>query len=472
MRLRKWQAECVDQALNKFSQNKRHFLCLATPGAGKTTMAAEVAAKLFDKDLIDFVICFSPGITIRSDIRLTLEDRMGERFDGFIGAKGESFTYQSMPSSDHKLWRLLKSHRVFVIFDEIHHCSGITAEDANAWGERIITNIQHQASYTLSLTGTPWRSDKTPIALAEYQGADNQVVCDYVYGLTDAIRDKVCRTPQIVVTDNNDISMQQEDGAVTSFRSFSELLNETSCPYQKIVENEAVIRHIIHQANNKLTEIRKENPSAGGLVVATSVAHASKILHLLKSELNVKAVMATYLEHEATNIIGAFKISSTPWIVSVGMISEGTNIPRLQVCCHLTRIKTEMNFKQTLGRLLRITSEPNQEAVLFMPAEKTLIEYAYRVAEDIPEENATVRFENSSTGICIHELDERPLDTANKQHALDYEINIGERFDAQNKESLPTQHQPSLLTQTYEATLNVFGQFHQDILALNVSPFD
>lgn len=472
MKLREWQAECVDQVLNKFSQNKRHFLCLATPGAGKTTMAAEVAAKLFDKGLIDFVICFSPGITIRSDIRMTLEDRIGERFDGFIGAKGESFTYQSMPSKEHKLWRLFKTHRVLVIFDEIHHCSGISAEDANAWGEGIISNIKHEASYTLSLTGTPWRSDKTPIALAEYQGADNQVVCDYVYGLADAIRDKVCRTPQIVVTDNNDISMHQEDGAVSSFRGFSELLSETSCPYQKIVENEAVIRHIINQANNKLTEIRKENPSAGGLVVATSVAHAAKILHMLKSELNVQAVMATYQDHEAINIIEDFKNSSTPWIVSVGMISEGTNIPRLQVCCHLTRIKTELNFRQILGRILRFTSDSNQEACLFMPAEPTLIEYAYRVAEDIPEENATVCFENSSTGIRIHELDENHFDTATKQTNLDYEISIGKSFGAQSIESLPNQHQPSLLTQTYEATLNVFGQFHQDILALNVSPFD
>ena len=72
MRLRKWQGECVDQVLNKFAQGKLHFLCLATPGAGKTTMAAEVAAKLFEQDLIDFVICFSPGKSIRNNIRCTL----------------------------------------------------------------------------------------------------------------------------------------------------------------------------------------------------------------------------------------------------------------------------------------------------------------------------------------------------------------------------------------------------------------
>jgi len=471
MKLRNWQVECVNQVLNKFSQNKRHFLCLATPGAGKTTVAAEVAAKLFEQGLIDFVICFSPGKTIKSDIRVTLEERICERFDGFIGAKGESFTYQSMPSRDNKLWGLLKTYRVLVIFDEIHHCSGKSTDDANAWGERIITNIQHQATYTLSLTGTPWRSDKTPIALAEYQGANNQVICDYIYGLADAIHDKVCRTPQIVVTDNNDISIHNENGAVDLFRSFSELLDKTSCPYQKIVENERVIRHIINQANQKLTNIRKINPSAGGLVVATSVAHASKILHILKIELKVPAVMATYKEHEATSIIEDFKNSSTPWIVSVGMISEGTNIPRLQVCCHLTRIKTELHFRQILGRILRVTGELNQEAYLFMPAEKTLIEYACRVAEDIPKENATVRFETANTGIYINDLDETHSNPDN-QHLLSYQINIDDSYDFQNKENTRLLNQPSLLTQTYEATLNVFGQFHQDILALNVSPFD
>ncbi len=472
MKLRKWQKECVKQALYKYAQRKRHFLCLATPGAGKTTMAAEVAARLFDQGLIDFVLCFSPGKTIKNDIRNTLEARMLQRFDGFIGAKGASFTYQSMPFLDDKIWRLLKTHRVLVIFDEIHHCSGISLEDANVWGERIITDIQHQAAYTLALTGTPWRSDKTPIALAEYQGPDNLILCDYTYGLADAIRDKVCRTPQIVVTDNNDISMQKECGAFESFRSFAELLEETSCPYQKVVENETVIRHIINQANNKLMHIRKTNPSAGGLVVASSVAHAAKILHILKSELKVSAVMATYQEHEATGIIEEFKESSTPWIVSVGMISEGTNIPRLQVCCHLTRIKTELYFRQILGRILRVTSASNQEACLFMPAEKTLIEYACRVAEDIPEENAVVRFENSDIGILIDEFEENLGDAPKMSNDQAFELNVSEDVVSQNTEALATEELTSPLTEAYEATLNVFGQFHQDILALNVPLFE
>lgn len=42
MKLRQWQQECVKKALTIY-QHERHFLCLATPGAGKTHMAAELA---------------------------------------------------------------------------------------------------------------------------------------------------------------------------------------------------------------------------------------------------------------------------------------------------------------------------------------------------------------------------------------------------------------------------------------------
>ena len=472
MKLRKWQAECVDLAIKKYVSNQPHFLGLATPGAGKTTMAAEVAVRLFNAGLIDFVLCFSPSTITAENIRKTLEDRTKKSFHGLIGAYGGSFTYQGMPTLNSKIWALLKSHRVFVIFDEIHHCSGTIPENANVWGEEIITNIQHQAAYTLALTGTPWRSDNTPIALAEYTCPDNRIVCDYVYGLADAIKDKVCRVPQIVVTDNNDITIQENDKDPKVFGSFSELLEETSCPYQKVIENETVMRHIITQANNKLHQIRQINPNAGGLVVASSVEHAIRMFNILRNELNESVVIATYKENEPTTIINDFKVSSTPWIVSVGMISEGTDIPRLQVCCHLTNIKTELHFRQILGRPLRITDSPNQEAYLFMPAEQTLMDYALRVEEDIPDENAIVYFDKSKSPVSI----KSPLDTVNTKSEelkpVDHTLECGNDIASRPVVSLQSKNVPSVLTQVYEATLNVYGKFRQEILATSVSPFE
>lgn len=471
MKLRKWQADCLDKVLAKYSQSSQHFLCLATPGAGKTTMAAEVAFCLLQKNKIDLVLCFSPSVVISSDIRTTLENRIGKRFDGGLGALGGSYTYQGMPSLSDKIWRLLKTYRVFVIFDEIHHCSGSSQEDANAWGEEIIRNIQGHAAYTLALTGTPWRSDNTPIVLSEYKKADDSILCDYIYGLEDAIKDKVCRLPQIVVTDNNDITIKEGEKGSQTFTSFSQLLEKSSCSYQMIVENEVVIRHILSAALAKLTNIRKENASAGGLIVASSILHATKIHAILQNEFKVQSVIATCREEEPSSIISHFKANSIPWIVSVGMISEGTNIPRLQVCCHLTRIKTELHFRQILGRILRRTDLANQEACLFMPAESQLIEYAYRIAEDIPEEKSIVRFDQSKLGICIdnHENEGEVSETHTIHHGA---LSLFVDREAQQMDISAEAKQPSLLTKTYEATLNVFGQFKQEILAVNVSPFD
>ncbi len=471
MKLRAWQTECIDLVIKKYKSNKRHFLCLATPAAGKTTMAAEVTATLFKDDLIDFVLCFSPSKIVAKSLRETMEERTDKFFHGLMGAGGGSFTYQGMPCVDSTIMGLLKSHRVFVIFDEIHHCSGTTPENANSWGQEIITKIQHQAAYTLALTGTPWRSDNTPIVLAEYQPPGNRILCDYVYGLAEAIKDGVCRSPRVVITDSTKISIQENDGDIESYESFSELLNETKCPYQKVIENEAVIRYLIIQANNKLTEIRKVNSNAGGLVVASSIKHANNILNILQNELNVPAVIVTYCENDPTTIIDDFKVGSTPWIVSVGMISEGTDVPRLQVCCHLSRIKTELHFRQVFGRILRAGDSQNEEAYMFMPAEQKLIDYAKRIEEEIPSENAVVRFENSETPISITEpLAELKLEDKDPHNGC-----------TQTEPEIEDESCPIIVFQpittpprsrpAYDATINVYGQFHHEILAASISPF-
>lgn len=93
----------------------------------------------------------------------------------------------------------------------------------------------------------------------------------------------------------------------------------------------------------------------------------------------------TYKESNPHDKINHFRFNDTQWIVSVGMVSEGTDIPRLQVCCHLSRVKTELYFRQVLGRILRISKSLNQEAWLFTLAEEKLSIFANRVDEELPD---------------------------------------------------------------------------------------
>ncbi|MGK0270001.1 MAG: superfamily II DNA or RNA helicase [Cocleimonas sp.] len=391
MQLRKWQSECVNRAIEQFDTNQRHFLCLATPGAGKTVMASEVTAKLFEQGLIDFVLCFSPSVNIAQGIQKTFSHRLSCRFDGVIGSIGCSYTYQGMLSFKEDFWQLLERNRVLVIFDEIHHCSGGTIEDANAWGEEILLNIQNKAQYTLALTGTPWRSDQAPIALSRYTDPDNKIQCDFIYGLKEAIADVVCRSPKIVLIDNEKISVTDEDNETKTFSCFDELFKGSAVPYQSVIKNDDALRHILTLATGKLKIIKKVNPNAAGLIVSSSTEHAAYIFNMLKTEFNQTAQIVTYKEDEPSHKINEFRNSSINWIVSVGMISEGTDIPRLQVCCHLSRVKTELYFRQVLGRILRITTSVDQQAWLFTFAEPKLVEFANRIAEEIPDQPVIFR---------------------------------------------------------------------------------
>jgi superfamily II DNA or RNA helicase len=462
MQLRQWQHECLTRALQQYSTGQSHFLCLATPGAGKTYMASILAKQLLEANEIDFIFCFSPSLIVSTDFQAEIENQTGRRLDGKLGAHGCSITYQGMLTLGQEFWQLFDQYRVFVIFDEIHHCAGSDFHNANAWGQIILSKIQDRAAYTLALSGTPWRSDNIPIALSRYRLEDNNIHCDYEYGLSKAISDGVCRTPRLILIDNDHIQLHSKD-ETREYRSFSELLEQTQCSYQQIIENDELITYTLQQASEKLDRFRQTVADAGGLIVAASVSHARKIKSILQYELDEHAAIATYQEDDALTIIQDFRYSKSKWIISVGMISEGTNIPRLRVCCHLSRVKTELYFRQILGRILRATRQ-GEEGFLYMPAEPSLIKYAYQLAEDIPASNVVnTEKMNVHGGKSIKNrltrTDRLPIDFVFKgtqNHVVQSE-----------QEFLLNPFSKSSLADTYERTIGVFGRFKEELVTIS-----
>ena len=400
IRLRAWQVECVEKALSVF-QSQSHFLCHATPGAGKTVMVASVAKGLFQRGEIDFVICFSPSRAVADGVAATFRQILGRSFNGQIGAAGGSYTYQSMDTLPEELWQVLREHRVLVILDEIHHCSGVVWENSpigNSWGRTILEKIQGRARYTMALSGTPWRTDDSPIVLSQYTTCNGQISCDYEYGLRQAVLDGVCRSPKIVLTDNREISLKSAKSGCKTFASIGESLKNEYITYPDFLFRDEVIDQVLSEASTKLTSVRRHTPLAGGLVVAASVAHAEQIERRL-SMTGENPIIVTYQTPEAQRIISNFKTSSDRWIISVGMISEGTDIPRLQVCCHLSRIRTELHFRQVLGRILRRkpTDPADTSAWLYVLAEPNLAGFARRIGEDLPGEKVVSFVPDSET---------------------------------------------------------------------------
>ncbi len=383
--LRAWQADCVEQAINKFASNRQpHFFCQATPGAGKTVMAAEVAKRLFEKGMVDLVLCFSPSLSVAEGMQKTFAWKLECSFNGGLGSLGGSYTYQSIRFFDDNFWNTVSKFRVLIVFDEIHHCSFEEDGRSNSWGVEIVSKIQGLARYTLALSGTPWRSDRLPIVMAEYSDPEGMLICDYRYGLKQAVVDGVCRQPKIALIDNEHLSITS-GGNSQHFASILDCLKQSDISYQSVIHNEEAMHYILNSGCQKLAQIREQSPNAGGLVVAASIKHAKDIQKRLVQHFNQSACIVTYHHDNPLREIDSFRHSDVQWIVSVGMISEGTDIPRLQVCCHMSAVKTELYFRQVLGRILRINDSLNQEAWLYTFAEESLIGFSERIEQDIPD---------------------------------------------------------------------------------------
>ncbi|CAM3940209.1 DEAD/DEAH box helicase family protein [Vreelandella rituensis] len=399
----------MTQAKVHFS-NHSDFFVQATPASGKTRLAAEIAQWLLEEGHIDFVICFAPTREVVAGIERTFTAVLNQRFGDTLASVGAAYTYQSMEYQSPDFWTLFTAYRTLTIFDEMHHCAGHDPLLSNTWGQQIIQRIQNAATYTLALSGTPWRSDKLPIALARYTDPEGQLICDYRYDLQTAIQDGVCRSPRITLIDNPQIQLVEENentASVRAFSSFKQLLGESPISYEDLLRHDDILNAVLDVGIDRLSEVRKTVPNAGGLVVATDIEHAHQIAELLKAK-NEGYMVVTSQTPRAHQLIDQYRHNSTRWIVAVSMISEGTDIQRLCVCTYLSRIRTELHYRQVLGRILRKIGAADNEAWLYVIAEPLLRKYSQRIADDLPEDQATLQ-----TKKLNERLEKARLDHAN-----------------------------------------------------------
>lgn len=117
------------------------------------------------------------------------------------------------------------------------------------------------------------------------------------------------------------------------------------------------------------------------------------------------------------------------------MISEGTDIPRLQVCCHLSAIKTELYFRQVLGRILRVNQRKNQEAWLFTIATEELTLYSERLVKDLPEDYKILQESHElpskkTSGNLFESLERKQNNNTNKEENFSLEMDFNENHQS------------------------------------------
>jgi superfamily II DNA or RNA helicase len=144
------------------------------------------------------------------------------------------------------------------------------------------------------------------------------------------------------------------------------------------------VKEVLRDADVRLSQIRAgDHPDAGGLVIAADKEHADRLAARLEHFSGVRPPIVTSDDPQASKRIAAFAAGTEPWLVSVLMVSEGVDIPRLRVGVYATAARTELFFRQVVGRFIRRTpGRGEQMSWLFLPSDPKLKELAATVEEE------------------------------------------------------------------------------------------
>jgi superfamily II DNA or RNA helicase len=376
--LRGWQQHAYAEY---FRANKRDFLVVATPGAGKTTYALTVARELLDRREVMSITIVTPTehlkfqwaqAAARHSIAI---DSAYSNSQGPVGADfhGVAVTYAHVAAHPALHRQRTEGRRSLVIFDEIHH-----AGDALSWGEAVREAFD-PARRRLALTGTPFRSDANPIPFVTYVPEADGVkrsASDFVYGYGPALADGVVR-PVIFLAYSGEMAWRTRAGdEITATLGTPMTKEQVAQAWRTALDPGGEwIQRVLEAADKRLTEVRREIPDAGGLVIASDHETARAYAALLRRVSGTRPVVVLSDDPTASKKIAKFASSDDRWMVAVRMVSEGVDVPRLAVGVYGTSVSTALFFAQAVGRFVRARRR-GETASVFVPSVPVLLGFA------------------------------------------------------------------------------------------------
>lgn len=449
MILRPWQEQALLKAMHWLIDQgvDKHFLINAAPGAGKTIAACTIAKQLIADGHVDRVVVIAPRVEVVKQWGRDFHKVTG-RFMGKVSGAGEDIetdvcaTWAAVESLQDGFQAVCQASRVLVICDEHHH-----AAVKAAWGDGANSAFA-DARYVIVLTGTPIRSDgKKSIWMAydDLGQIDHPEEGTYSLSYGEAVDLGYCRPAtfhrhegHFTIDLQNDeqvhISSQKEADLTPTLKRIPGLQSaltfyRLACTAQYEADGttpriDGYQGTMVEWASAKLDDLRLRMANAGGLVIAQSIPMAEYMVDLIERMDGERPSLVHSQLQNADGRIDAFRHTEKRWIVSVGMISEGVDIPRLRVLIYLPSALTELAFRQAIGRVVR-TAGPDDDtrAYVVMPSLDKLETYARRVEEEMspsvrkePEPPKTKRCPVCSTeaslaaqfcDVCGHEFTQK-----------------------------------------------------------------
>ena len=431
-KLRAWQAEALEKY---FAEQPRDFMTVATPGAGKTTFALRVAKELMDRGTVARLTVVAPTDHLKSQwadaasrvgiaIDPNFKNADGQHARGF---QGVALTYAQVANKPLLHRARTENARTLVILDEIHH-----AGDALSWGDGLREAFE-PAHRRLALTGTPFRSDSSQIPFVRYEEDQEGLLrsqADYSYGYGPALTDHVVR-PVLFMAYSGQMRWRTSSG--------EEMAAELGEGFTKDITAQAWrtardprgqwIPSVLAAADQRLTEVRRTVPDAGGLVIATNHEDARAYAARLEKITGAKPALILSDDKTASDRIDSFSASQERWMVAVRMVSEGVDVPRLSVGVYATSTSTPMFFAQAIGRFVRARKR-GETASMFLPSVPHLMTLAHEMEAERDHALDLKGPQDEEAIVAADEgLDDDLLEEANREERASSELASG-RFEA------------------------------------------
>ena len=401
--LRDWQNECFAK-LQKAQEVSNRFFVVAGVGSGKTLLSCAFADYLMRARGFDSIIIVSNTENIKinwqqkliTEFNIELDVDFNFRYNWRDDFDGISITYQilSNPVNVEFLRRKVNKGTLLVV-DEIHH-----AGDNRSWGEGVQA-IGDCCGFVLALSGTPTRSDNNRIPFVTYRSTDDnkyELRADYHYSYAESVADRYCcpirfhRKKGIVTTASDTLELNYDNGEESARRALNRALEvQTS--------GNCYVWNMFEDAVKKLSELNdRRGGNYGGLVVCNTISDAMALYDRVCAQYGQGfAEVVTSQDKEASTKINDFKDSAVPWLISVNMVSEGVDIPRIRAIVYATNTSTSLFFTQVMGRGVRnARHKPNDVDTC----------HAF-----IPDYRAIVDIANDIEGQITHVIEEIERDT-------------------------------------------------------------
>ena len=451
IKLRQWQSEALLKSRQWFSKGQdSRFLLVTAPGSGKTLCACAIAESLIADNEIDRVVVIAP---LRDVVTSWAEDfkQVTGRYMGKVTGCDTHLseiqmdicaTWSAVSGLQQELQAVCESSRVLVICDENHHAAIKAAWGSSAEGAFV------RAKYSLILSGTPIRSDGED---AVWMGFDSIGRIDHPadgsYTLTygEAVDLGYCRPATFhlhegkfridldggasaTVTGHEEGVLPHNLKTIPGLQSAIDFYRLAKTP-QYEADGIRPLRQgyqgtMVDWGSEKLDQLRQRMPNAGGLVIAPTIEMAEYFCSLIELIEGERPTLVHSGLPNADSRIKAYRHGDMRWLVSVAMVSEGVDIPRLRVLVYLPSSLTEVSFRQAIGRVVRSAGpKDDTRAYVVMPSFNTFDRYARRVEREMspamrqPEDGPSFKrcpicesecgLGASSCSSCGHEFPER-----------------------------------------------------------------